>query len=408
MEFTEMDALAYRSLGADEYAQRRSLVIGLAKELPEDATVEQAEAIDAELGFIDTEDERRGKLAEIEQRNVKKVIEGAAKPVEAAEIKEGSMERAASLGEHFVQFRKENKSGDNRYIATPYQMRSVSAGDPTPSTGVVATQFDKEVVRRVAAPLTVLDLFPRKSISEPVYTWTVYKQTTGSVGTTVEGGTKNKLTYEYEQKSATLQKITGLIKMTEELFWDAPYVADAINGDLVDDLDANRQYQALASLLGTSGLATDSISYENAIDILDGIIDAAADIEDATHIAPNAVIVTPALWKVIRKAKNTLNEYMAGEPFGDSRYSRLFEMQFVKSADLTDNHILVGAFENRAVELASKADGVRVESTNSNDVDFEKNLISVRAEAREIVAVKRPACFCNITVSASGATGATN
>ena len=39
MEFTEMDALAYRSLNADEYEQRRSLVIGLAKELPEDATV---------------------------------------------------------------------------------------------------------------------------------------------------------------------------------------------------------------------------------------------------------------------------------------------------------------------------------------------------------------------------------
>ena len=408
MEFTAMDALAYRSLGADEYAQRRSEVIGFAKELPEDATVEQAEAIDAELGLIEAEDERRSKLVKMEQRNMVKVIGGEATPVAAAEIKEEKMERAASLGEHFVQFRKDHKSADNRYIATPYQMRSVSAGDPTPSTGVVATQFDKEVVRRVAAPLTVLDLFPRKTISEPVYTWTVYKQTTGSVGVTSEGSTKNKLTYEYEQKSATLQKVTGFIKMTEELFWDAPYVADAINGDLVDDLWANRQYQALASLLSTSGIGTASVSYASAIDLLDAIIDEAADIEDTTHIAPNAVIVTPALWKVIRKAKNTLNEYMAGNPFAAQRYNALFEMQFAKSADLTANHILIGAFENRAVELCSKADGIRVDSTNSNDVDFEKNLVSIRAEAREIVACKRPACFCDITVSASGATGATS
>jgi len=406
MEFTAMDALAYRSLGADEYAQRRSEVIGLAKNPPEDATIEQMEAIDAELGFIDAEDERRGKLADIEQRNMDKVVGGVAKPVEAVKVKEGGMERAASLGEHFVQFRKEHKSADNRYIATPYQMRT--AGDPTPSTGVVATQYDKDVVRRVAAPLTVLDLFPRKTISEPVYTWTVYKQTTGSVGVTSEGSTKNKLTYEYEQKSATLQKVTGFIKMTEELFWDAPYVADAINGDLVDDLWANRQYQALASLLGTSGIGTASVSYANAIDLLDAIIDEAADIEDTTHIAPNAVIVTPALWKVIRKAKNTLNEYMAGNPFAAQRYNALFEMQFAKSADLTANHILIGAFENRAVELCSKADGIRVDSTNSNDTDFEKNLVSIRAEAREIVACKRPACFCDITVSASGATGATS
>lgn len=400
MEFTAMDALAYRSLGADEYAQRRSEVIGFAKELPEDATAEQAEAIDAELGFIEAEDERRSKLAEIEKRNMQKVSAGAASPVEAAKVKEDGMERAASLGEHFVQFRKEHKSADNRYIATPYDMRA--AGDPTTTSGVVATQYDKEVVRKPETPLAVLDLFPRKSISEPVYTWTVYKQKTGAAGKTAEGATKNKITYEYEQKSATLQKITGLIKMTEELFEDAPYLVDAINGDLVDDLNAARQTTAVADLLATSGIATASVTTtagKEAINILDGIIDAAADIEDATGIAPTAVIVTPAIWKTIRKAKNTLDEYMAGNPFGDSRYSRLFEMQFAKSADLTANHVVVGAFVNRAVELASKADGVRVDSTNSNDTDFEKNLVSVRAESREIVAVKRPACFCDITVA---------
>lgn len=401
MEFTAMDALAYRSLGADEYAQRRSEVIGFAKELPADATAEQAEAIDAELGLIEAEDERRAKLADFEQRNMSKVIAGSATSVETVEIKEESaMERAASLGEHFVQFRKEHKSADNRYIATPYAMRA--AGDPTTSAGVVATQFDKEVVRKPETPLTVLDLFPRKSISEPVYNWTVYKQKTGSAGVTAEGVTKNKITFEYEQKSATLKKLTGLIKMTEELFEDAPYVADAINGDLVDELNASRQSTAVTDLLGTSGIATASVTTtagKEAINILDGIIDAAADVEDATGIAPNAVIVTPAIWKTIRKAKNTLDEYMAGNPFAESRYSRLFEMQFAKSTDLTANHILVGAFVNRAVELVSKADGVRVDSTNSNDTDFEKNLVSVRAEAREVVAVKRPACFCDITVS---------
>lgn len=402
MDFTAMDALAYRSLGADEYEQRRSEVIGFAKELPADATAEQAEAIDAELGVIEAEDERRSKLANIEQRNMEKVIGGSAKRVDAAETEESGMERAASLGEHFVQFRKENKSADNRYIATPYNMRA--AGDPTTTSGVVAAQYDKDVVRKPETPLAVLDLFPRKSITEPVYTWTVYKQKTGSAGKTSEGATKNKITYEYEQKSATLQKVTGLIKMTEELFDDAPYLVDAINGDLVDDLNASRQSTAVDDLLATSGIATSTVTTSSgteALDILDGIIDAAADIEDATGIAPNAVIVTPAIWKVIRKAKNDIKEYMAGNPFAESNYKSLFEMQFAKSADLTANHVLVGAFVNRAVEIASKADGVKVDSTNSNDTDFEKNLVSVRAEAREIVAVKRPACFCDITVSAS-------
>ena len=293
---------------------------------------------------------------------------------------------AKSLGEHFVEFKNTHEAADNRYVATPFK----AAGDPTPSTGLVAIEFDREPVRRVAAPLTVLDLFAKKTISDPIYSWNVYNSTTGSVGTTAEGATKNKLTYNYAPKTATLQKITGLIKVTEELFADAPYIVDAINQDLVDDLNANRQSQAVATLLATSGIMTDSVTATKDIDIADAIIEAIADIEDATNIAPDAVIVTPAIWKRLAKAKNTLDEYI--------EYAPLRDIAIVKNADVTASHILVGCFA-RGAELVSKADGVRVDSTNSNDVDFEKNLVSIRAEAREILAVKRPGCFMDITVS---------
>ena len=314
----------------------------------------------------------------------------------ASDISEKGAVMAKSLGEHFVEFRKSHPAADNRYIATPFK----AAGDPTLSTGLVATEFDREPVRRVAAPLSVLDLFAKKSINDPIYSWNVYSSTTGSVGTTAEGATKNKLTYAYVPKTATLQKVTGLIKMTEELFEDAPYLADAINQDLVDDLNANRQTQAVATLLATSGLLTASVTYSTVVDIFKGILNAVADVEDTTHIPCDAVVVTPAIWKMLRGATDQDGHFYAGDPFSDAEYSRLFELTFIKNADVTANHIIVGAF-NRGAELVSKADGVRVDSTNSNDVDFEKNLVSVRAEAREILAVKRPACFCNITVSAS-------
>jgi HK97 family phage major capsid protein len=305
-------------------------------------------------------------------------------------------EMAKSLGEHFVEYRKGHENADNRIIATPFK----AAGDPTPSTGLVATQFDREPVRRVAAPLNVLDLFAKKTIADPIYSWNVYSSTTGSVGTTAEGATKNKLTYNYVPKTATLQKVTGLIKMTEELFDDAPYLAEAINQDLVDDLNANRQTQAVTTLLATSGLLTASVTYSTAVDIFKGILNAVADVEDATNIPCDSVVVTPTIWKMLRGATDQDGHFYAGDPFSDAEYSRLFELTFVKNANVTANHIIVGAF-NRGAELVSKADGVRVDSTNSNDVDFEKNLVSVRAEAREILAVKRPNCFCNITIATS-------
>jgi hypothetical protein len=42
-------------------------------------------------------------------------------------------------------------------------------------------------------------------------------------------------------------------------------------------------------------------------------------------------------------------------------------------------------------------EGIRVEATNTNSDDFEKNLISIRAEQREALAVYRPKAFCTVT-----------
>jgi HK97 family phage major capsid protein len=331
-----------------------------------------------------------------EAQELLKALGNHEEATDASDTSEKGAKMAKTLGEHFVEFRKSHPAADNRIIATPFK----AAGDPTPSTGLVATQFDREPVRRVAAPLNVLDLFAKKTIADPIYSWNVYSSTTGSVGTTAEGATKNKLTYNYVPKTATLQKVTGLIKMTEELFDDAPYLADAINQDLVDDLNANRQTQAVTTLLATSGLLTASVTYSTAVDIFKGILNAVADVEDATNIPCDSVVVTPTIWKMLRGATDQDGHFYAGDPFSDAEYSRLFELTFVKNANVTANHIIVGAF-NRGAELVSKADGVRVDSTNSNDVDFEKNLVSVRAEAREILAVKRPNCFCNITIATS-------
>lgn len=313
-------------------------------------------------------------------------------------VKTVATSKAKSLGEHFVKFRESHDVIDHRVIAPPFK----AAGDPTTTSGLTTIEYDTVPVRRVAAPLSVLDLFTRKSINSPVYSWTVYSTTTGSVGTTSEGSTKNKVTYGYIPKTATLQKITGFTKMTDELFEDAPYVVDAINQDLVDDLNANRQTQVVTTLLATSGLATDTVTYSTAVDIFQGILDAAADIEDTTNIAPDAVVVTPAIWKILRGAVDGEGHFYAGDPFSASDHKRLFEMTFIKNADVTANHLIVGAFgDSRVAALVSKSDGIRVESTNSNDTDFEKDLVSIRAECREILAVKRPACFCNVTLSAN-------
>ena len=215
MEFTPMSAREYRALGAEDYEQRRSTVLDLATEVPEDATDEQLRAIDAEVTIISAEDARRSELAATRNATRTFVENGGGTTVENVEITQNGEEmpehRAATLGENFVQYRNEHPSQDNRIIAPAFNMRA--AGDPhtTGSFTLTPTQYDTEVVGKPAVPLTVLDLFGRKTISAPIYSWNAYVSTAGTAGLTAEGATKNKLTYTYAPKTATLKKITGLI-----------------------------------------------------------------------------------------------------------------------------------------------------------------------------------------------------
>ena len=98
MDFTPMDARAYRSLNADQYEERRSLVLSLAEELPEDATEEQIRSIDEELGFIKAEDSRREAMIELRNHKAAEVIGGAGEVVGATEQKEIRVKKDMSLG----------------------------------------------------------------------------------------------------------------------------------------------------------------------------------------------------------------------------------------------------------------------------------------------------------------------
>ncbi len=98
MDFTAMDARAYRGLNADQYEERRSLVLSLAENLPEDATEEQIRSIDAEMDYIKAEDSRRDAMTELRNHKAAEVIGGAGKVVGSTEARKSEAKRDMSLG----------------------------------------------------------------------------------------------------------------------------------------------------------------------------------------------------------------------------------------------------------------------------------------------------------------------
>ena len=404
MDFTAMDARAYRSLNADQFEERRSHVLSLAGEIPADATAEQIDAIDAEISVITAEQERRNKLAEARNQKAVEVIGGAGKVVSKASTPATEERKADSLGEHFAAYvRSKEHDKSFRLVAPAY--RAASDAQLTPASIVPAiTTYDKNIVTAPRIPFNVLDLLGREVIDGNTLVYFVEGAMEGTIGTVAEGVKKHQVHFaDPVAKTVTLQKIAAFVKESDEVIDDANFLATTINGRLVYELNLVRQQTVITELLGTSGIQTatwpkTATFTDISLDIADAVANAIADVQEMSGYAANGVVMTPALWKQLRIGHFNDGQYVGGGYFEQGARPTLWGLPVAVSSQLTAGHILVGAFDTCA-SLVTKAEGVSVQATNTDQDDFVKNLMTIRAEVREKLAVRRPAGFVDLTVA---------
>lgn len=106
----------------------------------------------------------------------------------------------------------------------------------------------------------------------------------------------------------------------------------------------------------------------------------------ASDYPADAIMLNPSDWWTMRLAKDTTGRYLLGDP-GESIDPSLFNVPVVITNAMTADNVLVAAlgmsstFYNR--------EGVVVEMSDSDSDNFTKNLITIRAERRCMLAVER-------------------
>lgn len=403
MDFKPMDAREYRTLNADQYETRRSLVLSLAEELPEDATEEQIRSIDEEMNYIKAEDARRDSVTAARNRKALEVIGGAGKVV--ASTRSAETPASASLGSNFASYVKERGHEKNFHLVAPAYR---AAGDThlTPASIVPAiTTYDKSIVTAPRIPMNVLDLLNREVIDGNTLVFFKEGVMEGAPAVTAEGAKKPQVHFaDPTPVTVTLQKIAAYIKESDEVIDDAEFLTSVINGRLVYELNFVRQATVISELLATSGIQTANwpstpTFADQSLDIADAVAAAIADVQEESGYAADGIVITPTLWKKLRTGHFDSGEYVGGGYFEQGAAPTLWGLPVAVSSQLTDGHILVGAFGTCA-SLVTKAEGVTVEATNTNEDDFVHNLMTIRAEVRERLAVRRPAGFVDLTVGA--------
>lgn len=423
MDFTAMDAKAYRSLNADQYEERRSTVLGLAESMPEDATEEQMRSIDEELGFIKAEDARRDQLTEIRNHKAVEVIGGAGKVVgdSEPEVKE---RKAASLGQRVWNEMKERGAKQNeRFQISNVAFRAASTvqtvgeldGESSPNYyDYVLTQVDEEIKEGYRRPLTVWDLFNHETTEKDSVTWFVEGTDEGDAGMTAENGAFSQ--YHVNDPVAVtspLKKVTAWWRQTDEILTDAPRFVSHVNSRAGYKLDCKVEDQLLSGtgssnqlvgLANVSGIGTATASAFD-MDFIESLLDERTKIRKATpNFNVDTLLLADEDYDALMKLKNKSDQYLLGGPTGFvygqgvSIGKNLWNtITMVPTPALTSGTAILGAFKAGAT-VYEHVTGRRFDVGYDGE-DFSHGRVSFRAYQRLALAVEYPAAFTKYTVN---------
>jgi len=378
----------------EELASKKDALIALKEriEANDAEAIVEGEALQSEI---------KEKTAELEQAEKKAALLNSIGTTEESEDDSMELKNAQTLGENFVNHVKAATIGKRFDVVAPSFVKAATDTQTSPAEAVgFATTFDKNVVTGARTPLVIRDLFGAEQISGSTLVYLVEGAIQGAPAVTAEGNEKPQVHFaDPTPKTVSLAKVACHIKESDEYINDFPFLASAINGRLLYELGLVEQGKLVTDLLGTSGIQTGTYAATGtATDIADAILQAAMDVQAQTGFAADAIAINPADWYTLRVGKHN-GEYYGGGYFGAQNIPNLWGIPVCVSASITSGTVVVGAFKTCASVVTNG--GVSVEAVNTNEDDFVKNLMTIRAEERLALAVRRPAGFKKLTKAAT-------
>ena len=325
---------------------------------------------------------------------------------------------ARSLGEHFV--KSMPKTHEKRFtIAAKAYNDPLAVGTPgSPQVPrALVTDIDKNIVTEVLPETFLRSLFGSESISGNALTYFVEGSIESNTGSgqspygfdpTDEGAAKPQISFaDPSPVTVALDKLAAFIKETDEYIDDAPFLASAINGRLLNYLRL-REEDYLLTKLKAASITADTTSWANsatASEIADLVFEKIMKVQEDSGFPADAIIMNPKTWQILRLGKMN-NQYVGGGYFADGQGKQLWGVPVYLSSfaaapvsGSAKGEIFVGSFKACA-SVVGKG-GVAVEATNTDQDDFIKNRMTIRAEERLALAVRRPAGFIKIVKAAT-------
>lgn len=252
---------------------------------------------------------------------------------------------------------------------------------------------------------TIEDLLTTVPTSANAIDWVRENVFTNAAAETTEGSAKPQSSLTFATATMPVSTVAHWIKITRQLATDNTALAAFINRRMVYGVNLRVENQLVAgngtppNLSGftasgnftahgytTASLTALGLSATNRFDLIGKMI---GDCALADYPA-DAIILNTADWWTMRLAKDSQGRYLLGDP-GTSAPPTLFGLPVAASNAMTADNVLVGSLAQAAT--LHNREGITVDMSDSDENNFQFNLITIRAERRLALTVEKPAAI---------------
>jgi HK97 family phage major capsid protein len=217
---------------------------------------------------------------------------------------------------------------------------------------------------------------------------------TNNAGVVSEGATKPESEIAYTDEEAPVRTIAHWIHVSRQAMDDAPALSSLIDSDLRYGLALAEEEELLngdGSGQHLDGLIANAAAFSPPFVIsgptmLDTILLAIAQSELA-KIPATGIVVNDMDWRQMQSIKDSEGRYIGGGPFSQTPPT-LWNLPVVATPAMAQDDFLVGNF-NMAAQIFDRMD-VEVLISSEDRSNFVENKLTVRAEQRLALAIKRP------------------
>lgn len=283
------------------------------------------------------------------------------------------------------------------------ELKAITTGSATVGTGtdgstsLVPSHHVPGIIAPAIRPLTIRALLAQGSTTSGVIQYVRETGFTNNAAPVAEGAAKPYSDITFDQETENVRVIAHLFKASRQVLEDAAQLASYIDTRARDGL-ADVEEAQLLNGNGTgqnlNGLIPNATPFDVALvkagdNKADIIRRAILQVRLAEYRA-DGIVMHPTDWADIEVLKETTGGYIWSNPTVNNGQN-LWGIPVVDTTAMTQGNFLVGAFA-RAAQIFDRWQA-RVEVSNSNADDFEKNLVTIRAEERLALAIYRPESF---------------